>query len=152
MTTEKEKGTEPTKEPEPTPTLEEQIEALTTQVTEATERATVAEATAEEKTQGFKSIQRQLSEKQKTVPQNSSAQAQATQELISAMEAQAREDGTMTPTTQAKLTTARQHLATVEQQALYERQDAVTAGVKNDLRNDFIEAGIDPDDSKCDGV
>ncbi|KKN11724.1 hypothetical protein LCGC14_1023520, partial [marine sediment metagenome] len=37
-------------------------------------------------------------------------------------------------------------------QAQWERQDAVTTGVVNDLRNDFIEAGIDPDSAQCDAV
>ena len=152
MADKQEKGTETIKDTEPTPTPEEQMEALKTQLAEATERATTAEATAEEKTQGFKSIQRQLSEKQKTIPQNSSAQAQATQEVINAMEAQLREAGDISPATQAKLTTARQHLASAEQQAQWERQDAVTTGVVNDLRNDFIEAGIDPDSAQCDAV
>ncbi len=39
-----------------------------------------------------------------------------------------------------------------EQQAQWERQDGLTAAATNDLRNDFIEAGIDPDSAQCDAV
>lgn len=154
---EKEKGKEtPPAEVEApeveTPTPEEQMETLRTQLTEANTAKEQALALAAEKEKGFKSVQRQLSAK-KVIPPSSTPQAQATQELISAIESQVREAGdTMSPTTQAKLNAARQQLATIEQQAAFERQDAVTAGVADDLRNDLIEVGIDPDDSKCDGV
>ena len=138
---------------EPTPTPEEQMESLKTQLAEATEKATTAEAVAEEKTKGFKRIQRQLSEKQKIVPRAStSGTAQALQEVISAMEAQASEAGEMNLATQTKLTLARQHLATVERQAAYEKEDAITAEVTVDLRNELIEAGVDPDSAQCDTV
>ncbi len=137
---------------EPTLTPEEQMEALKTQLGEANEATKQAQALAEEKEKGFKSLQRQLSEK-KVIPQSSLPQAQATQELISAIENQVREAGdTMSPTTQAKLNAARQQLAAIEQQAAYEKQDAITLGVAADLRNELIDAGIDPDGSKCDGV
>ena len=143
----KEKVTE-----EPTLTSEEQMEALKTQLGEANEATKQAQALAEEKEKGFKSLQRQLSEK-KVIPQSSLPQAQATQELISAIENQVREAGdTMSPTTQAKLNAARQQLAAIEQQAAYEKQAAITLGVAADLRNELIDADIDPDDSKCDGV
>lgn len=150
---EKEEGkvTEPEVK-EPTLTPEEQMEAMKTQLAEANTAKEQALALAEEKEKGFKSVQRQLSAKKTTVPQSTSPQVQATQELISAMETQAREAGDMTPATQARLNAARQQLATAEQQAAYERQDAVTTGVTNDLRNDLIEVGIDPDSVQCDGV
>jgi len=152
---EKEEGkeTEPQLEPEPTLTPEEQMEALTTQVAEANAAKEKAEALAEEKEKGFKRLQRQLSEKKKATPQvSTSGTARAIQASIDAIEEQAREAGEISPTTQAKLNAARQQLAMMEQQAAYERQDAITDGVIADLRNEFEEAGVDPDSPQCDGV
>ena len=146
---EEEKGTEVE---EPTLTLEEQMEAIKTQLAEANERATAAEARAEEKEEGFKTLQRRLS-KQKPIPQvSTSGTTQALHEMIGALEAQARETGELSPATQAKLNAARQQMAMAEQQAAYERQDVITNGVIADLRDELEEAGIDPDSPQCDGI
>lgn len=134
-------------------TPEEQMEAIKTQLTEAEERATTAEAKAEEKEKGFKSVQRQLSEQKLAPPKTStSGTAQALQEVIGALEAQAAEVGELTPTTQAKLNAARQTLAIVERDAVFERQETVTSGVIADLRNKFEAIGEDPDDPKFDSI
>lgn len=134
-------------------TPEEQMEAYKTQLTEANEATKQAQALAEEKEKGFKRLQRQLSEKKKATPQAStSGTARALQEMIGAIEAQAGEVGELSPVTQSKLNAARQQLAGLEQQAVYERQEAVT----NQYRDSFIAkieaTGLDPDDEKFDRV
>ena len=154
---EKEKGKEtepeiaPEVEAEQTLTPEEQVEAIKTQLAEAEERAIAAEAKAEEKDKGFRTIQQQLSKKTATPSVATSGTARALQEMIGAIEAQASEEvGGITPATQAKLNAARQQLVAVEQQAVYERQEAITSDFRNNFNAKIEAAGLDPDDDKFD--
>lgn len=91
---------------------------------------------------------------QKVVPKvSTSGTAQALQEMIGAIEAQAREvGGEISSATQVKLNAARQQLAMVERDAVFEKQEVVTNQVIVDLRSKCEDAGEDPDDPKFDSV
>jgi len=85
-------------------------------------------------------------------PKSSRGMADALKSTIGVLESQVSEMGEVSPATRTKLAETKQHLANLEQQAAYERQEAITSGVKADLRKELDEAGIDPDSIQCDGI
>jgi len=85
-------------------------------------------------------------------PKSSQGMADALKSTIGVLESQVSEMGEVSPATRARLAETKQHLANLEQQASYERQEAITSGVKADLRRELDEAGIDPDSIQCDGI
>ena len=141
----------PEVEPEPTLTSEDQTEELKTQLAIEKTAREKAEALATEKEKGFKRIQRQLSTSKKVTPRTpTSGTAQTIQGVIDVLEAQAAEVGDIPPATQAKISGLRQQLAMAEQQAVYEKQEAITSDFRERGIAKIEAAGFSPDDERFD--